>query len=482
MSPVGIVDASMIMAATTIKQAAIWAKKISTVVSMIDLVDIKDVFNKFLTMTFFERKLEMSDKYFDEMITARRTIHRRPEEGWTEFETMWYVCSHLDQWGIPYLTGTKVINPKFAMGRNEQLVKDAMVRALKQGVPQEFLDKTEGYTGAVAVIDTGRPGPVTAFRFDMDALPVRESDAPEHPPVKEGFASERPGLMHACGHDGHTAVGLTVAHWLWDHKEQFCGKFKILFQPAEEGVRGARPMAESGIVDDANWLVGSHIGGNFKPGEICVQTGGFLASTKFDITFIGQEAHAGNAPHKGHSALVAAACATMMIQGIPRHGDGDTRVAVGKLNAGEGRNIVAAHATMQMEVRGSTQEVNDFMAENVEHIIEGVERAYQVKANIERVGESSTLVLCPKIFDVLEEAMHKVPGAKVLPRYSAPAGSEDCSWLIRRVAEHGGQAGFFLFGALNHGHHRPDFDIQDTQTLPIGFNTFIEFAKIVNKA
>lgn len=482
MSPVGIVDASMIMAATTIKQVAIWAKKISTVVSMTDLVDIKDVFNKFFTMTFFERKLEMSDKYFDEMITARRTIHRRPEEGWTEFETMWYVCSHLDQWGIPYLTGTKVINPKFAMGRNEQLVKDAMARALKQGVPQEFLDKTEGYTGAVAVIDTGRPGPVTAFRFDMDALPVRESDAPEHPPVKEGFASERPGLMHACGHDGHTAVGLTVAHWLWDHKEQFCGKFKILFQPAEEGVRGARPMAESGIVDDANWLVGSHIGGNFKPGEICVQTGGFLASTKFDITFIGQEAHAGNAPHKGHSALVAAACATMMIQGIPRHGDGDTRVAVGKLNAGEGRNIVAAHATMQMEVRGSTQEVNDFMAENVEHIIEGVERAYQVKANIERVGESSTLVLCPKIFDVLEEAMHKVPGAKVLPRYSAPAGSEDCSWLIRRVAEHGGQAGFFLFGALNHGHHRPDFDIQDTQTLPIGFNTFIEFAKIVNKA
>lgn len=482
MSPVGIVDASMIMAATTIKQVAIWAKKISTVVSMTDLVDIKDVFNKFFTMTFFERKLEMSDKYFDEMITARRTIHRRPEEGWTEFETMWYVCSRLDQWGIPYLTGTKVINPKFAMGRNEQLVKDAMARALKQGVPQEFLDKTEGYTGAVAVIDTGRPGPVTAFRFDMDALPVRESDAPEHPPVKEGFASERPGLMHACGHDGHTAVGLTVAHWLWDHKEQFCGKFKILFQPAEEGVRGARPMAESGIVDDANWLVGSHIGGNFKPGEICVQTGGFLASTKFDITFIGQEAHAGNAPHKGHSALVAAACATMMIQGIPRHGDGDTRVAVGKLNAGEGRNIVAAHATMQMEVRGSTQEVNDFMAENVEHLIEGVERAYQVKANIERVGESSTLVLCPKIFDVLEEAMHKVPGAKVLPRYSAPAGSEDCSWLIRRVAEHGGQAGFFLFGALNHGHHRPDFDIQDTQTLPIGFNTFIEFAKIVNKA
>lgn len=424
----------------------------------------------------------MSDQhYFDEMIQARRTLHRRPEEGWTEFETMWYVCSHLDQWGIPYLTGTKVINPKFVMGRNELLVKDAIARALKHGVPQAFIDKTEGYTGAVAIIDTGRPGPVTAFRCDMDALPVRESDSPEHVPTKEGFASERPGFMHACGHDGHTAVGLTLAHWLWDHKDQFCGRFKVLFQPAEEGVRGARPMAESGIVDDADWLVGSHVGGNFKAGEVCVQTGGFLASTKFDITFEGQEAHAGNAPQKGHSALVAAACATMMIQGIPRHGDGDTRVSVGKLNAGEGRNIVAAHATMQMEVRGATQEVNDFMSENVEHIIEGVERAYQVKAKIERVGESSTLVLCPKIYDVLEEAMHRVEGAKVLPRYGEPSGSEDCSWLIRRVAEHGGQAGFFLYGAFNHGHHRPDFDIEDTRSLPIGLGTFIEFAKIVNK-
>ncbi len=422
----------------------------------------------------------MSEKYIEEMIETRRSLHKRPELGWTEFETMWHICSHLDQWGIPYVLGTQVINPAFVMGRNETEVKDAMERAKKHGVPEAFLQKTEGYTGAAAIIDTGRPGPVTAFRCDMDALPIRESDDCSHVPAKLGFASERVGIMHACGHDGHSAVGLTVAHWLWDHKDELCGKFKILFQPAEEGVRGARPMSESGIVDDVDYLMGSHVGGVFHSGEVCVCDGGFLASTKFDINFIGLQAHAGNAPNKGHNALVAAACATMMIQGIPRHADGVSRVSVGKLMAGEGRNIIAAHASMEMEVRGETQEVNDFMAENVENIIAGVEKAYQVKAEISKAGESSTLVLCPEMYSKMEEAMHNVPGISVKARYHGPAGSEDCSWLIRKVAEHGGQAGFFMYGCEHKGHHRPDFDIQDERNLPVAFNVYVSFAKLVN--
>ncbi len=422
----------------------------------------------------------MLDQYIQEAIENRRAIHRRPEEGWTEFETMWRVCRQLKQWNIPYLVGTKVINKDYVMGRNQDLVDDAINRALKQGVPQSFIDETEGYTGAVAIIDTGRAGPVTAFRFDMDALPVRESKECSHLPTKLGFASERPGFMHACGHDAHTATGLAVAHWLVDHQSELCGKFKLLFQPAEEGVRGARPMSESGILDDVDWFVGGHVGGSCKSGEVCVMDGGFLASSKFDIHFTGLEAHAGNAPHKGHSALVAAACATMMIQGIPRHGDGASRISVGKLMAGEGRNIVAANATMQMEVRGETQEVNDFLAQNVYNIIEGVEKAYQVKAEIERVGEASTLVPCPKLFDKLEEAMRDVEGIKVLPRTHAAAGSEDCSWHIRKVAQHGGQAGFFMYGCEHKGHHRPDFDIQDEQNLPVALKVFISFAKKVN--
>ena len=170
----------------------------------------------------------------------------------------------------------------------------------------------------------------------------------------------------------------------------------------------------------------------------------------------------------------------MMIQGIPRHSGGDSRVAVGKLVAGEGRNIIASHAMMQMEVRGETQEVNDFMAQNVEHIIEGVEKAYQVKAEVQRVGEASTLVVCPEFMDKMEEAIRQVDGVKLMPRYDGPSGSEDCSWLIRKVAEHGGQAGFFLYGCEHKGHHRPDFDVQDEKNLPVAFNIFLSFAKLIN--
>ena len=392
----------------------------------------------------------MFESYIKEMVETRRALHRRPELGWTEFETTWYVCSHLEKWGIPYLLGTQVINPKFVMGRDEEAVKDAIDRAKKHGVPADFIEKTEGYTGAAAIIETGRPGPVTAIRCDMDALPVS------------------------------TAVGLEVARWIHEHKDDFCGTIKILFQPAEEGVRGGLPMSESGIVDDVDWLLGSHVGGVLHSGEVCAQDGGFMASTKFDIEFTGQEAHAGSDPQKGHSALVAAACATMMLQGIPRHREGETRVSVGKLVAGEGRNIVAAHALMQMEVRGGTQAVNDFMVDNVNRIIEAVETAYQVKAKITRVGETSTLVVCPPLLDKVEEAMRAVPGIKILPRYHGADGSEDCSWLIRKVASHGGQAAYFIFGCEHKGHHRPDFDIQDEKNLPVAFNVFVNFAKLVN--
>ena len=419
--------------------------------------------------------------YKEQMVADRRWLHAHPEDGWNEFETTYFIVKRLEELGLKALAGIEVIEPKAVMGRNEEAAEAAQQRAREHGVPEEFLKRLGGYTGAMAVLETGRPGPVTAIRVDIDCLPIEETTSPEHEANQGHYRSEYPGFSHACGHDGHTAVGLGVAAWLADHKDSLNGTVKVLFQPAEEGVRGARPMSESGIVDDVDYLMGSHVGGAFHSGEVCVCDGGFLASTKFDINFIGLQAHAGNAPNKGHNALVAAACATMMLQGIPRHADGVSRVSVGKLMAGEGRNIIAAHASMEMEVRGETQEVNDFMAENVENIIAGVEKAYQVKAEISKVGESSTLVLCPEMYSKMEEAMHNVPGISVKARYHGPAGSEDCSWLIRKVAEHGGQAGFFIYGCEHKGHHRPDFDIQDERNLPVAFNVYVSFAKLVNR-
>lgn len=419
-------------------------------------------------------------QYFDEMIATRRHIHQYPEEGWTEFETSWLVTERLRELGLKVLLGTQIINPEAVMGRDPKLVEAAIERALSHGVPQSFIDETEGYTGVVGVLETGRPGPVTAFRCDMDCVIVNETQELTHLPNMEGFASTRPGLMHACGHDAHTAVGLEVARWLVDHQAELSGTIKLLFQPAEEGVRGAGAMAASGIVDDVNNLIGAHVGTFAKPGEILVSTGGFLASTKLDVHFHGRPSHAGSDPEKGRSALMAACAAAMMMQGIPRSGEGITRVAVGKLNAGEGRNVTPVHADMQLEVRGSTTEVNEYMVKNVENIVDGVRRAYEVSAELVKAGEAATLPYCPTLVDLVLAEAKDVPNVKRVATENRPSGSEDCTLLIRRVVQHGGQGAYFLFGCNHHGHHRADFEIQDKESMPLAFGLFTRLAKRLN--
>ena len=242
-------------------------------------------------------------QYVEEMIATRRKIHQTPEEGWTEFQTTWLVVERLRALGLKVLLGTQVINPKAVMGRDPKLVEAAVKRALATGVPQSFIDETGGYTGAVAVLETGRPGPVTAFRSDMDCVLVTESDSPDHLPIACGFSSKRPGFMHACGHDGHTSVALEVCRWLVDHKDQLKGTIKVLFQPAEEGVRGAGAMAASGVVDDVDTLIGAHVGTFAKLGTIGLCEGGFLASTKLDVHFHGRPSHAGSDPQRTDGRL-----------------------------------------------------------------------------------------------------------------------------------------------------------------------------------
>ena len=175
--------------------------------------------------------------YTKQLVEQRRELHQWPEEGWTEFWTTNYIVNKLRSWGYEVLLGTKIINPEQVFGRNEKLVQEGIKNALARGVSQSFIDETEGYTGCVALLDTGKEGPTTAFRFDIDCVCVNETDNSEHKPNKEGFRSQHAGFMHACGHDSHISIGLTLAHWIAERKDELKGKFKIVFQPAEEGVR-----------------------------------------------------------------------------------------------------------------------------------------------------------------------------------------------------------------------------------------------------
>ena len=160
----------------------------------------------------------MDKAIFDEMIATRRHLHTIPEEGWTEFQTTYLVAQRLKELGYTDIRlGTQIINPKAVLGRNAGTVQKAINRAEAAGVPHEFIEKIEGYTGCVAVFNTGRPGPVTAFRFDMDCNPVEETDDPDHAPNRQGFRSTHPGMMHACGHDGHMSILLGLIEYLNDH-------------------------------------------------------------------------------------------------------------------------------------------------------------------------------------------------------------------------------------------------------------------------
>ena len=201
-----------------------------------------------------------SKDYTAQLVADRRYLHAHPELGWCEFETTWFIAKRLEELGLESHVGIEVIEPKAVMGRDEPQVKEAIARARSHGVPEAFLTRLGGYTGAMAVLRTGRPGPVTVIRTDIDCLAIEETLAPEHEANLGGFRSLYSGLSHACGHDGHTAVGLGLAAWLAHNKDNLTGTVKILFQPAEEGVRGAAAMAAKGIVDDADWFAGAHIG------------------------------------------------------------------------------------------------------------------------------------------------------------------------------------------------------------------------------
>lgn len=422
----------------------------------------------------------MSD-YSSQLIEQRRTLHQWPEEGWTEFWTTAYIVEKLRSFGYEVLLGTKIINPEQVFGRNVELVEEGKKNALVRGVSEELIAEMEGYTGAVGLLDTGKEGPTTAFRFDIDCVCVQETANADHKPNKEGFRSQHNGFMHACGHDTHTSIGLTLAKWIADHKDELKGKFKIVFQPAEEGVRGASAIAGSGILDDANYLFGSHISFMAESGEIVVAPYGLLCTSKFDVKFTGKPAHAGKEPNAGRNALAAACNAVVQMMGIPRHGGGMTRINVGTLRAGEGRNVIPTHAHMALEVRGETSSINDYMTEQVMNIVEGISKGFDVTYEVSQMGAAVDFTNDKECSDIIENVAKTVPSVnKIIPDGNF-GGSEDYSVLGRRVQANGGKAAFFICGADRAaGHHQGTFDI-DENALQTAFDMYKGIVEKVNK-
>ena len=411
------------------------------------------------------------------LIDLRRTLHRHAETGWTEFWTTAKVAGILTDLGYLVSAGPEVIHAEAVMGRpSEEMMAEYVQRALDQGADPDWIKKMDGFTGAMGVLDTGRKGPVVAFRFDMDAVDVSEAGDGSHRPRNEGFASLNDGAMHSCGHDGHTAMGLGLAEILMENKDRLRGVIKLLFQPAEEGVRGGKAMAEKGLLDDVDYFVGAHIGNAIPSGTIAPGIGGFLCTTKFDLTYTGKAAHAGAAPQEGRNALLAAASAALAMAGIAPHSDGPTRLNVGVLEAGTGRNVIPSKAVMKVETRGATEKLNSYVYARAMEVAEGAAAMYGAEFSVAKMGEAVDASSDSELVDLVAEKAAHIPGiVKVGPLMNL-GGSEDVSWMMKAVQKRGGKAVYFGLGSdIAAGHHNEYFDIDEEMLLP-GALLFAELA------
>ena len=406
----------------------------------------------------------------EKTIVRRRDFHKHAEAAWTEFRTASIVAKTLQGLGFRALVGEEVVDGSAMMGVPAPAELERQVeRALAQGGDKGWVEKMRGgKTGVVGVMKFAKPGPTVALRVDMDANDLVESDDPKHRPFREGFASVNKGAMHACGHDGHTAMGLGVAEVLAGLKDQLAGTIKLIFQPAEEGVRGAKAMMARGVVDDVKYIVGAHLGVNLKKtGQVACRTEGFLATTKFDAVFTGVPAHAGGAPETGRNALLAAATATLSLHAISRHSQGASRVNVGVIQGGTGRNVIPATAIIKVETRGATTAINEYVYAEAVRIVEAAAAMQGVKVALQLMGGAAGCDNDPALVERIEQVAERQRlFTEILPAGNI-GGSEDCTYFMERVQKNGGQAAFVMVGTeLAAGHHDCFFDFNEDALVP----------------
>jgi aminobenzoyl-glutamate utilization protein A len=414
-------------------------------------------------MNGYELIAKVAEESREEMIARRRDYHKHAETGWLEMRTSSLIARELTNLGYEVLLGEDVCNPEDRMGvPDEKELEECYARAVAQGADPEFVERTRGgKTGVIGILRCGE-GPTVAMRFDIDALGVFESDEADHKPAAEGFASVNYGSMHACGHDGHATIGLGVAKALVAVKDQLHGTVRLIFQPGEEGVRGAKGIVMKGHLDNVDYFLSGHVSKHQAddPGVFVANSYGALATCKYDAIYHGFAAHAGGSPNSGKNAMLAACTAVLNLQAIPRHAGGATRINVGRLIAGSGRNVICDEAKLELEVRGATAELNDYMCEHAERILKAAAAMHDCTVDIKLMGSAiplkSDAELAERVRKVAEEKMGLVHDKRDTFKSS---GSEDCSYMMKRVQEQGGQAIYMrLMTTMAAGGHNRRYD------------------------
>jgi aminobenzoyl-glutamate utilization protein A len=233
-------------------------------------------------------------------------------------------------------------------------------------------------------------------------------------------------------------------------------------------------MSRTSHLDDVDHLVALHLGLDEETGTIVAGYDRPLSNAKLDVRYLGEPAHAGAAPNEGRNALQAAAAAMQNLYAIPRHADGPTRVNVGQVRSANAQNVIAEDVTMRVEVRGTTADLNEYMLEHARRMVRAAADMHDVDVETSLYGKTTTFECDGEMVDAVAAAAEGVEGVTEVKERVDFGGSEDASYLVRRVQEQGGTATYIGVGASNvAGHHTARFDI-DEDALEIGVDVVVE--------
>lgn len=400
----------------------------------------------------------------------RREFHKYPENGWREIRTSARIAEILTDMGYTCLMGPDVVNVDSVIRLvrpDEEEMAEVMKRAVEQGADLAFVEKTRGIPGVIAELDTGKEGPVTAFRFDIDCLPYDEPKKEGYRPYDEDYASCNPESVHACGHDAHTVMGLGIAEGILKKKAAYRGKIRLIFQPAEETFCGAISIVDKGHLDDVDNFLAMHVAlsAENKPlpsHTVACGCKDFLSDRQLDITFHGRAAHPCGASQEGKNALLAACSAALNLHAIAPHEQGLTRVNVGELHAGIAPNTIAPNAFMVVEYRGETPDICAYLEERVFDILDGSAKAYGMEYTYEDYGEVPAGKSDDAMMDVVRRAAVKVPWFEKIYFEGNVGGTDDAAVMMTRVQKNGGKGAYIGIGTnTTQPVHNAEFDIDE---------------------
>ena len=338
--------------------------------------------------------LESARAIAGSVVADRRAVHRRPELAFHERETAALVERRLHELGV----------------------------AVRAGV---------GGTGVVGLIDGARPGRTVLLRADMDALPIQEESSCD-------YASERAGVMHACGHDAHTAILLGAARLLLERRDELTGRVKLMFQPAEEGGAGALRMIEDGLLEDppvdAAFML--HVAHALPAGRVATAAGPVLAgANSFTITVDGRGGHAAR-PHAAVDPVMVAAHVVTALQTLVSREAPPEEPAVltlGSLVAGTAPNIIPDRAVIKGTIRAYDGELMRTLERRLEETAGGVARALRADARVEYQMHYPPTVNDAAMAELLAGAARAALGPEAVQSAEPVMAAEDFSFVLQRV-------------------------------------------------